>query len=95
MLVGLLGGEVPLKEEMATHSSSLARKIPWTEDPGGLQTVGSQKSQTRLSTDTRACPQTHRHTDTHREVRLLTLHGAAKKKKKRNKGRIKYREKGK
>ena len=31
-----LGGEDPLEEEMATHSSTLAWKIPWTEDPGGL-----------------------------------------------------------
>ena len=31
-----LGWEDPLEKEMATHSSSLAREIPWTEDPGGL-----------------------------------------------------------
>ena len=31
-----LGGEDPLEEEMATHSSTLAWKIPWTEEPGGL-----------------------------------------------------------
>ena len=31
-----LGQEDPLEEEMATHSSSLARRIPWTEEPGGL-----------------------------------------------------------
>ena len=36
-------------EEMATHSSILAWKIPWTEEPGGLQSKGLQKSQTRLS----------------------------------------------
>ena len=39
-----LGGEDPLEEEMATHSSILARRIPWTEEPGGLQAMGSQKS---------------------------------------------------
>ena len=44
-----LGGEDPLEEEMATHSSILAWKIPWTEEPGGLQSMGSQKSQMRLS----------------------------------------------
>ena len=33
---------------MATHSSILAEKIPWTEEPGGLQSMGSQKSQTGL-----------------------------------------------
>ena len=44
-----LGWEDPLEEEMATHSSSLAWRITWTEDPGGLQFMGSQKSQTGLS----------------------------------------------
>ena len=38
-----------LEEEMATHCSILAGKIPWTEEPGGLQPMRSQKSQTRLS----------------------------------------------
>ena len=33
-------------EEMATHSSVLAWEIPWTEEPGGLQTMGSQESDT-------------------------------------------------
>ena len=42
--VGLsLGGEDPLEEEMATHSSSLALEIPWTEESGGLQSMRSQK----------------------------------------------------
>ena len=35
--------EDPLEKEMATHSSILAWKIPWTEKPGGLQSVGSQR----------------------------------------------------
>ena len=39
-----LGWEDPLEEEMATHSSSLAWEISWTEDPSRLQTMGSQKS---------------------------------------------------
>ena len=43
-----LGQEDPLEEEMATHSSILARGIPWTEEPVGLPSMGSQKSQTRL-----------------------------------------------
>ena len=38
-----LGQEDPLEEEMATHSSVLARKIPWTEEPGWLQSTGSQR----------------------------------------------------
>ena len=43
-----LGQEDPLEKEMATHSSTLAWKIPWTEEPGRLQSMGSQ-SWTRLS----------------------------------------------
>ena len=43
-----LGKEKPLEEEMATHSSILAWKIQWTKEPGGLQSMGQQKSQTRL-----------------------------------------------
>ena len=38
-----LGWEDPLEEEMATHSSSLAWEIPWTEEPGGLQSVRLQR----------------------------------------------------
>ena len=44
-----LGQEDLLEKEMADNSSALAWKIPWTEKPGGLQSMGSQKSQTRLS----------------------------------------------
>ena len=39
----LMGGEDPLAEEMAIHSSILAWKIPWTEEPGRLQSMGSQR----------------------------------------------------
>ena len=42
MWVQLLGQEDPLEEEMATHSSILAWKIPWTGEPGGLQFMGLQ-----------------------------------------------------
>ena len=38
-----IGWEDPLKKEMATHSSTLACKIPWTEEPGRLQSMGSQR----------------------------------------------------
>ena len=38
------GREDPMEEEMATHSSILAWRIPWTEEPGGLQSVGSKMS---------------------------------------------------
>ena len=38
-----LGWEDPLEKEMATHSSTIAWKIPWTERPGRLQSMGSQR----------------------------------------------------
>ena len=47
--VGSLGQEDPLEKETATHSSILAWEIPWTEEPGGLQSIRSQKSETGLS----------------------------------------------
>ena len=43
MGVRSLGPEDPLEEEMATHSNILAWRIPWTEEPGGLQSIGSQR----------------------------------------------------
>ena len=46
MRVGSLGREDPLEKEMAIHFSILAWEIPQTEKPGGLQSTGSQKSQT-------------------------------------------------
>ena len=46
MQVRSLGPEDVLEKEMATHSSILAGEIPRTEEPGGLQSMGSQKSQT-------------------------------------------------
>ena len=41
-LFGSLGREDPLEKGMATHSNILAWRIPWTEEPGGLQSMGSQ-----------------------------------------------------
>ena len=38
-----LGRKEPLEEEMATHFSVLAWRIPWTEEPGGLQSIGLQR----------------------------------------------------
>ena len=43
MQVPSLGQEDPLEEGMATNSSILAWRIPWTEEPGGLQSMGSQR----------------------------------------------------
>ena len=42
-------GEDPLEKEMATHSCILVWEILWTEEPGGLQAVGLQRSRTQLS----------------------------------------------
>ena len=47
--VHFLGWENPLEQEMATHSSILAWRIPWTEEPGRLQSIGQQIVKTRLS----------------------------------------------
>ena len=48
--VGSLGWKDPLEKEMATHSSILAWKIPWTEETGELQSVGSQRVRRDLAT---------------------------------------------
>ena len=52
------GWEDPLEEGMATHSSLLAWKIPWTKEPGGLQSMGSQ----RVRHDGSDLARTHTHT---------------------------------
>ena len=44
--VRFLGQEDPLEKQMAIHSSILAWKIPWTEEAGGLESMGSQESDT-------------------------------------------------
>ena len=49
------GWEVPLEEDMATHSSILAWEIPWTEEPGGPQSLGSHKSRTGQRACTAKC----------------------------------------
>ena len=53
-----LGWEDPLKKEMATDSSILARKIPWPEKPGGLQCMGLQRIGHDLATKTTTAPVT-------------------------------------
>ncbi len=45
-----LGQKDPLEKEMATHSSILAWEIPWTEEPGGLQSMGSQRAGCNVAT---------------------------------------------
>ena len=49
MWIQSLDQEDPLEKEMATHSSILAWEILWTEEPGGLQSMGLQKGQTQLT----------------------------------------------
>ena len=56
MGVRSLGRKDPLEKDLATHSGILAWRTPGTEEPGGLQSIESQKSQTRLSGSTRRCP---------------------------------------
>ena len=52
-----MGREDPLEKEMATHSSTLAWKIPWTEEPGSLQSIGSQRVRHDLATSLCLCLQ--------------------------------------
>ena len=47
-----LGQKDPLEKEMATHTSILAWRIPWTEEPGGLQSIGLQRDMTERLTHT-------------------------------------------
>ena len=47
--VGLIPGEDPLEEDMAIHSSILAWRISWTEDPGGLQSIDSESDMTEAT----------------------------------------------
>ena len=67
-----LGQEDPLEKEMATHSSILAWKIPWTEEPGELQSVGSQRVKHDLPTD---APNKCNAPDHHETIPYLLLHG--------------------
>ena len=56
-----LGQEVPLEEVKATHSSILPWEIPWTEEPGELHSMGSQKSWTWLGKHSPGSPERHYH----------------------------------
>ena len=49
--VQCLGQEDPLDKEMASHSNVLARRIPWTEEPGKLQSTGSQNTEHSLAAE--------------------------------------------
>ena len=63
--VRLLGREDPLEEGMATRSSVLVWRMPWTEEPGGLQFMGSQESDTTGAAE-------HSHTPSHRVVKVTS-----------------------
>ena len=66
-----LGQEDPLEKEMATHSSILAGRIPWTEEPDGLHTVHRVAKESDITEHVL----THTHTDTfNRVVGLFVLH---------------------
>ena len=60
MQVLSLSWDDPLEEEMTTHPGTLARKIPWTEEPGRVQSMGSQRIRHNRVTE-----HTHTHTHTH------------------------------
>ena len=60
-----LGWEDPLKKGMVAHSGILAWEITWTEEPGGLQSIGSERVKHDLATEcTWVCVRTHTHTHT-------------------------------
>ena len=61
-----LGQEDPLVKEMATYSSALAWEIPWTEEPGGLQSMGLQRVRHDIATKQQYSP--------HLELRELIWH---------------------
>ena len=69
MQVLSLGWEDPLEEEMTTHSSILAWKISRTEEPGGLQSTGSQKDKTEATKQ----QTTGHHTDSKFQIRMRVL----------------------
>ena len=62
-----LGLKDPLKEEMTAHSSFLASEILWTEKPGGLQSMETQK----VTHSNRACRQRHTRTHTHTHISCM------------------------
>ena len=67
-----LGQEDPLEKEMATHSSILAWRIPWAEEPGRLQSTGSQESDTtlRLNHHHHHSPRGHKESDTTEQLKI-------------------------
>ena len=69
MRVRFPGQEDPLEEEMASHSSILVWRIPWTEEPGGLQSMGSQRVRQALMTEP-----THRYISLWWNIKNISTH---------------------
>ena len=67
------GQEDPLEKEMATHSSIPAWEILWTEEPGGLQSMGSQRVGHNLATKQQNNTHTHTHTHTRTHTHLYNI----------------------
>ena len=67
MHIQSLGLEDPWEESLATHSSIVTWRISWTEEPGGIQSMGSQRDTTE-QLRTRTCVHARTHTHTHLEV---------------------------
>ena len=69
MRVRSLGWEDPLEEEMATHSSILAWGVPWTEEPGGLQSMDHKE----LDMTEQLSARTHTHTNKHKGIQFSSV----------------------
>ena len=68
-----LGQENPLEKQMASHSSILAWRIPWTEEPVRLPSLGLQRVGHNWATNACTCTHTHTHTHTHRVCQVFYL----------------------
>ena len=71
--IPFLGQEDPLEKEMATHSSFLAWRIPWTKEPGRLQSMALQQSDTTERLNKSTCAHTHTHKKTHTHSHTHTV----------------------
>ena len=72
--IGSLGREDCLEKEMVTHSSILARKIPWTEESGGLQSMGPKELDTTEHLTKYIYIYIYTHTHTHTHIHLLHVY---------------------
>ena len=72
-----LGQEHRLEKEMATHSSILTWRIPWTEEPGRLQSMGLQKSQAQISDKKKKTPKVNHHLCLQQVIIFFLMEGLA------------------